>query len=1564
METFKKLCLLFFLMSISSGFALTNYCATPRSSTTPNTTYTLNYTCRNVGGTTYEMKLEFANTIAAINNANIGANPGGVNVAASPVWSNGNKTLTYTFTAASTPTLFVAVIFVNISGVGEVRWDLPTDANFAATCGGGGGNPAPVFGAWSLPTKTVGDADFTITPPSTTSGGAITYSSGTTTVATIVNTNQIHIVGAGTSTITLNQAADATHSAGSTTATLTVNGAPPATAAPTPPARNSWDVISLYSGAYTTLTGATYQNGTDVSIAGNTTRFITNLLLARLAFPPTNISAMTTLHIDVYSLTLNPTWFELQGVRVTKNTPVNGWVSLDIPLSSFTGLNLSSVSFLDLNNPTGAVPPADDMYVDNVYFYRPATTLPPTLGSFTVPTKNIGDADFAITPPTSNSVGAWSYSSSNTGVATIVSGNMIHIVGPGSSTITATQAADGTFGQGVATATFTVNYPDPPASPTQPARNASDVISLFASAYADISGSNFNPNWGQASNYPNNMTTPTYGGDQVKRYENSGTYQGTNFTAQNLTVINKLHVDIYSYTMTSLRISLITEGVAEAAYAVSLTPNSWNSINIDINSTNFPGVNLASVNQIKYDQFKIGAAETGGQVLIIDNLYFYKETATPPTIGTFAVGPNLLGDADFAITPPTSDSAGAWSYSSSNTSVATIVSGNMIHITGAGTSTITATQAANGIYASGSTTATFTVTFPPLATAAPTPPARNDWDVISIYSNAYTPAVTPNWQQAATTTDEQLEGNDTKKMSNFLIELANFAPQDLTAMTTLHIDVYSEDCSGLNVWLLNNGDKAASHSITAGQWNSFDIPLTAYSAQGLNLNGVSLIKFESLNGPGKTIWVDNIYFYRPATSIPPTLTDFSIPTKAYNDPDFVITPPTSNSLGAFSYASSNTSVATIVNGNMIHIVGGGVSTITATQAADGGSYGTASITTQLTVTYPEPGPSPIPPTRTPDRVVSMFTGNPPVYANAITAVQSNWTTGTTLTEVPNGTNTALRLDNFGFSGIVDQAETHFGAAGMSHLHIDIYLNTPLSSLSIYLLANGDYLYTATNLTTGWNSLSIPLSNYSGADLAQVWGLKLQQNTGSPIQMYLDNIYFSNECYTYYADADNDGYGNPAVTQDVCDGSGAPAGYVADNTDCDDTKSTVHPGAVEIGYNLIDDDCDGQIDEGFPPKVTVLQGAQCNSVLTAIDSQITANIVAGAQGYRWRITTMNGPSAGQIQFLDTALRTMKLTQLVNYAFNTQYKVEVAVYFSGFLQPFTPSTCTVSTPAAATQLSNCGQTLTSSSDVIYANIVPFATGYKFRITDATNPLMTQEIERPIREFRMNLVTAFTVQFGKSYNVEVAVKNTDGSYLPYGNVCSVGMPVFPTTSLQDSQCDNFSVPTNSTPVYATSYPGAIGYVFNLSGSGLPVAGIEVTKTVRTFNLSDFAGQLQPGATYNVKVRLIFNAADLPGPYGKTCSITVPGLSRVAATPKAAFSATVYPNPFAENFGIGLVSSVKDKIDVKVYDMTGRLLDSRNVDVSDMESLQLGDGYPSGVYNVIVSQGDDVKTLRVIKR
>ncbi len=61
--------------------------------------------------------------------------------------------------------------------------------------------------------------------------------------------------------------------------------------------------------------------------------------------------------------------------------------------------------------------------------------------------------------------------------------------------------------------------------------------------------------------------------------------------------------------------------------------------------------------------------------------------------------------------------------------------------------------------------------------------------------------------------------------------------------------------------------------------------------------------------------------------------------------------------------------------------------------------------------------------------------------------------------------------------------------------------------------------------------------------------------------------------TWYADADLDGYGDPAVDTRSCSGV---SGYVNNHGDCDDSDSAINPDADEYCDGL-DNDCDGTVD---------------------------------------------------------------------------------------------------------------------------------------------------------------------------------------------------------------------------------------------------------------------------------------------------------------------------------------------------------------------------------------------------
>jgi len=74
--------------------------------------------------------------------------------------------------------------------------------------------------------------------------------------------------------------------------------------------------------------------------------------------------------------------------------------------------------------------------------------------------------------------------------------------------------------------------------------------------------------------------------------------------------------------------------------------------------------------------------------------------------------------------------------------------------------------------------------------------------------------------------------------------------------------------------------------------------------------------------------------------------------------------------------------------------------------------------------------------------------------------------------------------------------------------------------------------------------------------------------------------------TFYQDTDGDGHGD---ADDPVIGCTAPAGAVADDTDCDPTEASAHPGGTETCDTALDEDCDGVTDEGCGGLVSVTLG---------------------------------------------------------------------------------------------------------------------------------------------------------------------------------------------------------------------------------------------------------------------------------------------------------------------------------------------------------------------------------------
>ncbi len=152
------------------------------------------------------------------------------------------------------------------------------------------------------------------------------------------------------------------------------------------------------------------------------------------------------------------------------------------------------------------------------------------------------------------------------------------------------------------------------AAPT-PTRPSANVLSVFSDAYTNVTGTDFNPNWGQTTA----VSQPTIAGSTVLRYANFN-YQGTQFaSALNVSTYTNIHLDFFSATATQLRFFLISPGPVERSVSLSVpTTAGWNSIDIPL--TSFAPVSLSNVIQFKFD----ANGAPGAPDIFLDNLYFWR----------------------------------------------------------------------------------------------------------------------------------------------------------------------------------------------------------------------------------------------------------------------------------------------------------------------------------------------------------------------------------------------------------------------------------------------------------------------------------------------------------------------------------------------------------------------------------------------------------------------------------------------------------------------------------------------------------------------------------------------------------------------------------------------------------------------------------------------------------------------------------------------------------------------------------------------------------------------------
>jgi beta-glucanase (GH16 family) len=153
---------------------------------------------------------------------------------------------------------------------------------------------------------------------------------------------------------------------------------------------------------------------------------------------------------------------------------------------------------------------------------------------------------------------------------------------------------------------------EPQVPAPDPQETSQQVISLFSDSYSNIVDIDYNPDWQQATQ----VTQIEIAGNNTLKYAGLN-YQGTDFAdnKQDLTSMDNVHLDYWTYNATQLAFFLISPGPSEASFVVDVQQQSWQRLVIPLST--FSGVDLADIFQLKVE---------GNGTVYFDNIYFSSDS--------------------------------------------------------------------------------------------------------------------------------------------------------------------------------------------------------------------------------------------------------------------------------------------------------------------------------------------------------------------------------------------------------------------------------------------------------------------------------------------------------------------------------------------------------------------------------------------------------------------------------------------------------------------------------------------------------------------------------------------------------------------------------------------------------------------------------------------------------------------------------------------------------------------------------------------------------------------------
>ena len=432
-------------------------------------------------------------------------------------------------------------------------------------------------------------------------------------------------------------------------------------------------------------------------------------------------------------------------VLPTDKTTMSGAFTLAPPTSNSNALWVFSGSggaIATLEFFSGKVTPLGVAGTVTIRAAQPATTkyrsaelsanlviaLTPTVVSpaWVLPTgKTTTSAAFTLTAPTSNSNGAWTYTSSDATKATVSNpGGSVTPQGvAGTVAITATQTATTKFASTTTTANLVIALTPTVVSAAWVLPTGKTTTSAAFTLTAPTSNSN--GAWTYASSDATKATVSSPGG--------SVTTKGVAGTVT-ITATQTATTKFASTTTTANLVIALTPTVVSAAWVLptgktttspefTLTAPTSNSNGAWTYASSNAAIAVIGLGATGEEVVRLSQGVAGTVTITATQAATTKFASTTTTANlVIALTPTVVSPAwalqkryksspAFTLTAPTSNSNGAWTYASSNATIATVTTAGIVTTKGvAGTVTITATQAATTKYASGSTSASIVTT--------------------------------------------------------------------------------------------------------------------------------------------------------------------------------------------------------------------------------------------------------------------------------------------------------------------------------------------------------------------------------------------------------------------------------------------------------------------------------------------------------------------------------------------------------------------------------------------------------------------------------------------------------------------------------------------------------------------------------------------------------------------------------------------------------------------------------------------------------------------------------------